>query len=126
MAGQIQETLLDVNAAEFFIGLDEAIQALEIHTRRQLQQFGVRVANAAKRYCPSASGRLRGSIGAESGMDAEGFYVDVGTDVEYGPFVEFGTRKMRAQPFMRPALAEASGYFGQTILGGGEPLSTAA
>lgn len=26
------------------------------------------------------------------------------TTTEYAPYVEFGTRKMRAQPFMRPAI----------------------
>ena len=30
--------------------------------------------------------------------------VYVGTDVDYGPDVEFGTSRMRAQPYLRPAL----------------------
>ena len=28
----------------------------------------------------------------------------VSTNVEYAPYVEFGTRKMRAQPYLRPAV----------------------
>lgn len=28
----------------------------------------------------------------------------VGTNVYYGPFIEFGTSRQRAQPFLRPAL----------------------
>lgn len=33
----------------------------------------------------------------------------VGTAVDYGPYVEFGTSKMEAQPFLRPALDLARG-----------------
>jgi len=33
----------------------------------------------------------------------------VGTSVEYGPHIEFGTVKMSAQPFLRPALDLAQG-----------------
>jgi len=28
----------------------------------------------------------------------------IGTNVEYGPYVELGTSRMRAQPYLRPAL----------------------
>lgn len=31
----------------------------------------------------------------------------VGSDVEYAAYVEFGTSKMAAQPYLRPALEEA-------------------
>jgi len=33
----------------------------------------------------------------------------VGTAVDYGPYVEFGTARSRAQPFLRPALDMARG-----------------
>lgn len=33
----------------------------------------------------------------------------VGTNVDYGPHVEFGTIRQNAQPFLRPALALAKG-----------------
>lgn len=35
--------------------------------------------------------------------------VFVGTVVEYGPYIEFGTVKSAAQPFLRPSLALAKG-----------------
>lgn len=35
--------------------------------------------------------------------------VQVGTAVEYGPYIEFGTVKMNAQPFLRPAMDIAKG-----------------
>ena len=33
----------------------------------------------------------------------------VGTNIEYGPYVELGTSKMRAQPYLRPAFDEKRG-----------------
>lgn len=30
-------------------------------------------------------------------------YAEIGTNVEYAPFVEFGTCRMRAKPYLRPA-----------------------
>lgn len=46
-----------------------------------------------------------------SGRDEDGYYVEVGTteaDVVYGLYQEFGTHRMPAHPFMRPAIAEAT------------------
>ncbi len=55
------------------------------------------------------TGRLRSSISTALGADAQGVYCDVGTNVEYGGFVELGTRYMRARPYLRPALPAAIG-----------------
>lgn len=54
----------------------------------------------AKKLCPVDTGRLRASIHA--GKKGKGVAY-VGTNVEYAPFVEFGTYKMRAKPYLRPA-----------------------
>jgi HK97 gp10 family phage protein len=50
------------------------------------------------------TGRLRSSITFVPGADARGPYVDVGTNVEYAPYLEFGTRKMASRPFFRTAV----------------------
>jgi HK97 gp10 family phage protein len=50
------------------------------------------------------SGFLRSSIGQQTGRDGEGVYVDVTAEADYALFVELGTSKMAAQPFLRPAL----------------------
>ncbi len=53
------------------------------------------------------TGRLRQSIAVV--RVADGHY-KVGTNVQYAPFLEFGTRRMAPRPFMRPALeAERAG-----------------
>lgn len=50
---------------------------------------------------PVQTGRLRQSIGIQKVGDG---HYRVGTSVSYAPFVEYGTRHQRAQPFMRPAV----------------------
>ncbi len=57
------------------------------------------------------TGRLRGSITWRLAADALSPYVDVGTNVFYAPFVELGTSRMQARPFLRPALKAAEGSF---------------
>jgi HK97 gp10 family phage protein len=44
------------------------------------------------------------------GRDGSGFYVQIGTNVSYAAFVEFGTSRMAAKPYLRPALAIATNF----------------
>lgn len=53
------------------------------------------------------TGLLRSSITWRPGLDAQSPYVDVGTAVEYAAFVEIGTSRMGARPYLRPALEAA-------------------
>lgn len=55
------------------------------------------------------TGTTKDSIGAET-KDA-GFTVEVGPTTEYSPYLEYGTRFMEAQPFIRPALEEQTEKF---------------
>lgn len=54
----------------------------------------------AKRQCPVDTGNLRRSITTK----VKGTSGEVGTNVEYAPYVEYGTRHQVAQPFLIPAL----------------------
>ena len=90
-------------------------------------EIGLIVQAQAKALTPVLSGRLRGSIttqadtGEGTNVDAPATSSDqitapsqqgevlVGTAVDYGPYVEFGTRGSNAQPFLRPALDLARG-----------------
>lgn len=49
------------------------------------------------------TGRLAGSIRVAS----YGTMADVGTDLDYGKFLELGTQEMAARPYMVPALEQA-------------------
>jgi len=47
------------------------------------------------------TGRLRNSVTHAINMDEKAVYV--GTNVEYGPYVELGTSRSRAKPYLQPA-----------------------
>ena len=58
------------------------------------------VIGEAKTRVPVDTGILRGSIVSKVTHDK----AIVGTSIEYAQHVEYGTRKMSAQPYLRPAL----------------------
>jgi hypothetical protein len=75
-----------------------------------LSRRAIRVESAAKRNAsgrPGPNVRMRGSITWRPGVDARSAYVDIGTAVVYAPFVELGTSRSPAYPFLRPALEAA-------------------
>lgn len=47
------------------------------------------------------TGRLRNSITNQVDMSEQAVYI--GTNVEYAAYVELGTSRMRARPYLRPA-----------------------
>jgi HK97 gp10 family phage protein len=74
----------------------------------------------ARKRCPVDTGRLRNGI--EIDVDTGGAHSDVTgilfDDVDYAPFVEFGTRYMRAQPFLRPGMAMAQARYEREMIKG--------
>ncbi len=77
---------------------------------KEILKTAIKVEGAAKRLSPVDTGRLRSSIHHEIGRDYLGPFAIVGTDVNYGIYVELGTRYARAQPFLRPALYQVAGF----------------
>ena len=75
---------------------------------KDLQRRALQVDRQAKHLCPVDTGRLRDSITNELGRDSIGLYALIGSNVEYAIYVELGTSRMAAQPFLRPALQAAS------------------
>ncbi len=88
---------------------------------KALPTIGLFVQGEAMLRVPVKSGRLRGSLTyattrGQSNARNPAVPVDavrrpydkeevwVGTNVEYGPYVEYGTRFSKAQPYLRPAL----------------------
>ena len=68
-----------------------------------LEEIGLVAEGYAKKACPVRTGRLRNSITHVRVQKEKAVYI--GTDVEYGKYVELGTRKQRAKPYLRPAAA---------------------
>jgi HK97 gp10 family phage protein len=60
----------------------------------------------AKAVVPVDTGNLKGSIQEHKMPDSSDLTKYVGPATEYNLYVEYGTSRMRAQPYMRPA-AEA-------------------
>jgi phage gpG-like protein len=73
----------------------------------------IKVESSAKQHASGRpgpnvrTGRLRGSITWRPGEDGESPYADVGSNVHYAPYVELGTSRMAAFPFLVPALEAA-------------------
>lgn len=82
--------------------------AKDMAVRAALEEIGMLAEGYAKIHLEQAprridTGRLRNSITHRlRGDDA----VEIGTAVEYGKYVEFGTSKMQANPFLRSAANE--------------------
>lgn len=74
------------------------------HGRTYIRRGRVHVASAPGEPFATDTGRLRSSITSDLGVDEQGLVARVGSDVEYAPFVELGTSRMEARPFLRPAL----------------------
>lgn len=112
MAGQRRTSDVDVNTADFDKALQQALDDLHLQTLGGLLALANGTINRAKELCPVDTGALRSSLGFEQGKDSRGEYVDLYARRNYAAFVEFGTVKQPAQPFLRPALAEAARTFG--------------
>ena len=100
------------------VNTDTFLAALREQKEAALEAIGLQAEGYAKAKCPVDTGNLRNSIShAASGDSAY-----IGTNVEYAPYVEFGTRKMAAQPYLKPAAeGHAAEYkaIAETYLKGG-------
>ena len=109
------EVTLEANNTE------EVKEALKEAVQKALTEIGIQVENYATMLCPVDTGRLRGSItfatvteqdsprepaeasdGVQETPDENS--VVIGTNVEYAAYVEMGTSKMDARPYLEPAV----------------------
>lgn len=94
-------------------GIDELMRRLDVIAqepqyrvvRRKALRVGIRVAEryAKDKYVPVDTGNLKDHISVLRVTDSEAV-LEASTD--YAAYVEFGTRRMRARPFMRPAVLD--------------------
>ena len=69
--------------------------------KKALEMIGLQCEGSAKMKCPVDTGRLRNSIThTQENADTE----LIGSPVEYAPYVEYGTQRQRAQPYLKPAV----------------------
>lgn len=108
----------------------EVIEAKDAAVIKVLTMWGIQAEGYAKELCTVDTGLLRNSItwaisGKETAISkykadkggATGEYsgnigkegenaVYIGTNVEYAPYVELGTSRMKERPFIKPAVAD--------------------
>lgn len=77
------------------------IAEVEMVSRGAPKRVADRIVTTAKSIVPVDTGYLKSSIFAESGE--RGKSADVIVGAPYAAFVEYGTYKMAAQPFLTPA-----------------------
>jgi hypothetical protein len=104
----------DVTIAYDDAALAELLRGPNGPTARYLARIGVQLESQMKLNVtgggPSGqgphvrTGRLRSSITWQVDEDVVGLYVDAGTNVPYGRYLEEGTDRMRPHPWAAPAL----------------------
>jgi phage protein, HK97 gp10 family len=86
--------------------------ALQEQVNRYLVQWASEVKALAQQLVPVKTGYLQSSIYAV----VKDWVVSVGTEATYAYFVEAGTRNMKAQPYLIPALEQYLPQLEQIIL----------
>lgn len=82
---------------------------------RGMEKIGLVAEGYAKKLCPVDTGRLRNSI--THYLDESDKSVYIGTNVEYGKYVELGTShpKREAKEFLRPAAEDHGSQYRQIL-----------
>lgn len=96
------------------VGMEKLQRKLKQNVRmddvkRVVRHNGAEMQTKAQQNAPVDTGTLKRSIGLEitdGGMTAE-----VEPAAEYAPYVEYGTRFMEAQPYLKPAFDEQKEKF---------------
>lgn len=101
---------------------DEILEALGEQLGQAMIAIGMTAESNAKQEITKAvydtpesksgyvrTGRLRNSI--SYAVDTEEPAVYIGSNVEYAPYVELGTSKMRARPYLKPAVENYAGEY---------------
>lgn len=73
---------------------------------RGLEACGLKAEGYAKKLCPVDTGNLRNSITHDTAEESGDLVEYIGTNVEYAPYVELGTLRTKAQPFIKPAVED--------------------
>lgn len=96
---------LDVKITPTFGAIAGAFESVQITKtiREFIQKTAFGVERVAKQLSPYQSGTLRSSIATWFPMQTKGLTAQVGTYLNYASFVHFGTKYMRARPFLYQA-----------------------
>lgn len=104
--------------------IDPVKKATSDSINSALEMIGIEAEKFAKALCPVGTpestgiagyigGTLRNSIAHQVVMQEAAVYV--GTNVQYAPYVELGTVKMTARPYLKPAIEDHIEHYKQII-----------
>jgi len=97
------EVTCDVEGVEEFKAAMERLDSgMQRHVHKQLVSWAEDVKTLAKQLVPVRTGHLRSSIYAKISE----WVAEIGAEATYALFVELGTRRMRAQPYLYPSIQE--------------------
>ena len=91
----------------------EVLEAMQQAAVRALEKCGLTAEGYAKKLAPVDTGNLRNSITHDVDDGEPAAYI--GTNVEYAPYVCLGTIHMKAQPFLKPAVADHANIYRKII-----------
>lgn len=86
---------------------------IEDEVAARLENAGAAGVQAARELVPVETGRTRDSIAAT--FDRATLTLQIHADTKWAIFIELGTSRMAARPFLRPALAAVGRAFGGGI-----------
>jgi len=90
-------------------------QNMSKEVTEKIYSIGEKIIQMAQELCPVRTGRLRSSI---YNVILGDLLVEIGAEAEYALFVEFGTYKMAARPFLLPSVMAHEGDLLNAILDG--------
>lgn len=93
---------INVDVAQVLAGLEDMSDIMP-GLNNAVRDTAFRIEGSAKRSSPVDTGRLRGSITTDFNPSETNPTAEIGTNVEYANYVEYGTYKMAARPFLNPA-----------------------
>jgi len=97
------EITCDVEGVEGFkAAMERFDSSMQRQVYRYLHSWASDVKAAAMRNAPVRTGYLRSSIYAT----IKDWVAEIGAEATYALFVELGTRRMRAEPYLYPAIQE--------------------
>ena len=91
----------------------EVLEAMQQAAVRALETCGLVAEGYAKKLAPVDTGNLRNSITRTVDDGEPAAYI--GTNVEYALYQELGTIHMKAQPFLKPAVADHANEYRKII-----------
>lgn len=96
---------------EFTSHADEVLKELSSGIELALEAIGMTAETYAKQETPVDTGRLRNSMSHTVQPSENSVYI--GSNVEYAPYIELGTRNIRAHNMLRNAATQHSDEYKQ-------------